>query len=223
MLNEHQQALVDSIFNALWREAMNGPLAGHNEGFLKVVAMRSLLATGCSLSEGGTATDKLLSLVDGKLAIEPFRRPRISARAGVKKLWTSADLTIEKPVRLVVEFQVRSAASTQDAVFSDNLYDDIERVRARRADAFFFLCDYGLWLRLRGEKPVEGKRLKPSKHSAYFRSVLPDLWDEQKEASSVALDGEVFADAAILRTPHGEESVLMSLVHAGDTSAPIAR
>lgn len=223
LLNDSQQALVITIFNAIWREAMTGPLAGHNEGFLKVTAMRALLESGCRLSEGGAAGDKLLYLQNGKLIVKPFRRPRISARSGVRALWTSADLTVEQPVRLVVELQARSAASTQDALFSKNLHDDIERVRERRADAFFFFCDFHLWQRLRGERPSDARRLRRSKLSDYFASVLPDLWDENEEDSRYAFDRAVFAEAVVCRTPCGEHKVLMSVTHHDEVGGETKR
>jgi len=163
------------ILDACAAECVRSPLGNLLEAHLKVVAADALLSAGYSILESANmkALGRVLSLRDGQLQVTLAKRPFMAPAPGSNKAKNSPDLRVWEPCRLVVELQVRSTLGSQSALFSDNLLDDLDRVRRGTADAFVLAADRVLYEALGGRK--RDTRGRKAKHGTLLSQVLPPI------------------------------------------------
>src|SRR5471030_457377 len=83
----------------------------------------------------------------------------MSALPGSKATRWSPDVRIWHPVKLMVEIQCRSVWGSQDALFSNNILNDLDRICSGIAQVFVFCCDLPIYRSLRGDKTeTRGRR-----------------------------------------------------------------
>ena len=171
MSNDASRAM-DAVYAASFRLCSESPFATIGEGQLKGAILRALLQAGFSVLEGSTKnTGKVLSLQDGAVAVTLAPLPPMPALAGSTATRWSPDVRIWEPIRLVAEIQARSIWGTQDALFSKNLLNDLDRICSGLAHFFVFCCDLPIYLALLGEKTDTRGRKAAGKD--IFCNLLP--------------------------------------------------
>src|SRR5258706_7643122 len=119
--------MKDILFTALKPALENSYSITMNEGAVKATLVDHLLRTGHTLIEGGAAGPRVITLIDGIPTLAStyvMRRP------------ISADLRIILPEPCTIEIQCRSILSSQNAISSKNILDDVWRVESNHADLF---------------------------------------------------------------------------------------
>lgn len=195
---------LDLVFSAVVDECRSSVVGNLLENHLKVVVVDRLLRTGHSIMEGTTRAGqgKVLRLDQGRVSVQYVPR---ESRA------TSPDIRIVAPVSLVLELQARSLYGTQDALFSANIVDDLERVRDGRADAFILAADRGIYDPIRGVKANNrGRRaLAPDILAA---ALPPSQACERGESTKCRVaNGEFTCWIARVASPYGTERIIVAI------------
>ncbi|MCI0441481.1 MAG: hypothetical protein L0177_20455, partial [Chloroflexi bacterium] len=188
------------------------------EGHLKVVAANALLQQGYSLMEGSNQKNvgRVITLRQGRMHSTLVERPFMAAAPGSEKAKNSPDLRVWEPCRLVVELQVRSQYGSQSALFSDNLLDDLERIRRGTADLFVLAADRWLYEALCGIK--RDRRGRKAKHTAALSAALPGC--SQLGTSSEPADwppskqGDLTGKGALVTAVTGDERCIIGIWRA---------
>ncbi len=166
--------------DAVCRLCGDNPLATIGEGPVKVAVARRLLEEGYTLLERTTKGGaKQLKLANGVLTVTPSALPAMAPHPGESKKRLSPDLRVIAPAALTFEIQCRSLFGSQDALFSDNLLDDLLRISTGRANVLVFATDRVIYDQLRGIK--SSTRGRKAKAPGVFQTLFPP---------SVSLDGE---------------------------------
>jgi hypothetical protein len=148
------------------------PFATSSEGTVKAAVLKELLLAGYTVLEGSSRGAKTLSYANGTVQVALAGKvPRMAATANSGKTKNSPDIRIWSPARMVVELQVRSTLSSQDALFSGNILDDLDRVRSRTADLFVLAADRQIYDALRGEKTET--RGRKAANPALLKALFP--------------------------------------------------
>jgi hypothetical protein len=209
-MTREQLAATRVLLNALKKECAANPIATLNESHLKVVGALGLLRAGYSILEASTKNCcKALKLTEERLTIESRPKLVMAAGVGAAESRNSADLRVIEPIRVVIELQARSAAGSQDALFSKNIVDDLNRVREGRADVFIFVCDWSIYQPLRGLRT--DKRGRRATDARLMASVFPVReqvpWNCPDPLTSICkYDG--LATGAVRTLYHGEDRIL---------------
>jgi len=120
-----------AALEAIRVECQSNLLATLNEMHLKVVALNALLTAGFVVLEGSSRNRaKALRLVDGRLDVTSQTRSPLMAQSGEATSF-SADIRVADPASLVIELKARSIHGTQDAIGSETILKDLERVGRR--------------------------------------------------------------------------------------------
>src|SRR5574341_572738 len=113
---------------------------------------------------------KALQLIDGRLDVTDQVRVPLLAQSGEARKF-SADTRVGEPASLVVELKARSIHGSQDAIGSDTILKDQERVGGRTVDLFVLVADRELYDRLRGLG--RDSRGRKARAPDLFASVMP--------------------------------------------------
>ena len=209
-VNADQLKAVRIGMQAALDECSRSPVGNLLEGHLKVVLVDSLLRAGYSVLEGSTRNiGKAVRMQDGKLKVTEAERPKMDPATGSEKRTLSPDLRIWSPVQVVVELQIRTVLGSQDALFSDNLVDDFDRVHRGVADAFILAADRPIYDALRGIK--KDPRGRKPKHPEQLASSLPDVEKLEEQFPAAAIPsacGRFQCLAAIARTSFGLDRIV---------------
>lgn len=173
LLTQREQSFlaVMSVLEAIRLECESNILATLNEMHLKVVALNALLEAGFVVLEGSSRNRvKALHLVDGRLDVTHQVRAPLMAHPGEATSF-SADIRVGDPASLVVELKARSIHGSQDAIGSETILKDLERVGRRTVDLFVLAADRELYDRLRGLG--RDSRGRKARAPDLFVSVMP--------------------------------------------------
>jgi hypothetical protein len=212
-IDMEQLKAVRVATQAALNECTRSPVGNLLEGHLKVVLVECLLRAGYSVLEGSTRNiGKAVQLVDGRVGWSADQRPRMEPAPGSKKLNLSPDVRIWSPVRVSIELQVRSVLGAQDALFSANLADDLDRVERGVADVFILAADRSIYDAMRGIKTSPRGR-KP-KHPELLTNVFPDtakLGGELNIEPCVSACARFQWFGAITRTAFGLDRIVVAI------------
>jgi hypothetical protein len=207
-----QLTAIQLLLRAIDAECRSSPLGNLLEGHLKTICANSLLSHGYSILEGAGfgGQGRLVSIRDGRLvqSLEPL--PPMQARSDSDKKRLSPDLRVWRPCRLTVELQVRTQFGSQGALFSDNVVDDLDRIRRRVADVFILAADAPIYDSLRGIK-AETRGRKP-KHPELLERLLPP---SSRLPTALAMGNSVSCDdlewvGSSFQTTFGVERVVVA-------------
>ncbi len=172
-LDVEQLHAVRIILRAIHEECRTVPLGNLLEGHVKVVAVNALLLQDHAILEGAgrRGVGRLVRIENGRLIQSLDRLPDMAPRKGSEKARLSPDIRVRAPCKLVVEIQIRTQFGSQATLFSDNLADDLDRVRRGVADVLLFVADRPIYESLRGLKA--DSRGRKAKHTEVFLATLP--------------------------------------------------
>ena len=199
-----------SALEAIRLECESNILATLNEMHLKVVALNTLLQAGFIVLEGSSRNRvKALRLVEGRLDVTHQARTPLMARSG-DATGLSADIRVGDPASLVVELKTRSIHGSQDAIASETILKDLERVGQRMVDLFILAADRELYDRLRGlgRRPRGRKARAPE----LFINVMPaseTLGPRFASEPVSALGGHFEVLGSRISSPAGTERVVI--------------
>ena len=220
-MNDGQLTAVRIATRAALDECRQSPVGNLLEAHMKVVVVSALLRAGYSIMEGSTRnTGKVIGLRNGRITITNEDRPTMAPAVGSEKKTLSPDLRVWGPIRMVIELQIRTVLGSQDALFSDNLVDDLDRVLRGVADAFILAADRPLYDALRGIK-TDNRGRKP-KHTETCSRALPDsetLGEDIPAVPGCSACGRFSSLAVLARTEFGLERVIVSLWRGGQPCA----
>jgi hypothetical protein len=217
-LEDRSLDALRTILEACAQECARSPLGNLLEGHLKVMAAQALLAGGYSILESANAKGlgRVLSLADGRVNMKLDARPLMAAAPESMRAKNSPDLRVWEPCRLIVELQVRSQFGSQSALFSDNLLDDVERVRRRSADAFVLAADRLLYDGLCGVK--RDPRGRKAKRLAAIGAALPVCSSlgagTEPRSWPVETRGDLLVTGTLLRGDYGVERCVIGVWRA---------
>ena len=150
--------LIDIIFKALQPGLQDSLTSTMNEGTIKSCIVEKLLRDGYRIIEG----PKTVFYMNNKIITFP-------TETRVSRNGTSADIRIIRPIQAVIELQARSDISSQYALASAPIADDIQRVEEGRADLFILVADEGIFRSMRGDRSNRGRKpLHPELFPTYL-------------------------------------------------------
>lgn len=221
-INDEQVKAVRIAAQAAVDECRRSPVGNLLEAHLKVVIVDALLRAGYGVMEGSTRnTGKVIHLQDGRIETTDEKRPRMAPAPGSEKQTLSPDLRVWTPIRVVIELQIRTVLGSQDALFSGNLVDDLDRVSRGVADAFILAADQQIYDALRGIK--NDTRGRKPKHAETCFNTLPGVakCGESLPTAPISSEcGRFLCLPALVRTEFGLERVVVAFWRAAQQGAP---